>query len=264
MNGLPLPRDHGFPLRVIIPGLVGARSVKWISKIVIMKKEVEGMHQKGIAYKQLPPNVKKLMSVSKQYINDLPPVDHVPITSAVTAPDPGATVIRGESLTVCGYAYSGAGLAVIRVDVSIDGGETWQQAEIQRACQEQQSRSLKAWAWVQWKLETVIPKDAPSALSIVCKGVDDQYNQQPNDPRSIWNLRGILNTSWGRADVKVAEKDVMEISADAISGDGTLQNVGVRTCGNFQCPDCGQKFDTEQALAVHWRFTHDPNRLKDY
>lgn len=206
MNGVPLPRDHGFPLRAIVPGLVGARSVKWIDRLIIAKQEVEGMHQKGIAYKQLGPNVKSLAGVPKEYIHDLPPIDHVPVTSAVTSPEPGATVVRGEKLTVTGYGYSGSGLAVIRVDVSMDGGQTWQQAEFQRAAEEQQSRSGRAWAWVQWQLSTTVPADAPENLSIVCKAVDDQYNQQPNDPASIWNIRGILNTSWGRADVKVAER----------------------------------------------------------
>merc|ERR1719150_2434593 len=130
------------------------------------------MHQKGIAYKQLGPNIKKLLGVPKEYIHDLPPIDHVPITSAVTMPEPGTMISRGEQLTVCGYAYSGAGHAVIRVDVSMNGGETWQQAEIQRANSEQTSRSKRAWAWVQWKLDTIVPLNAPADLSIVCKGVD--------------------------------------------------------------------------------------------
>merc|ERR1719330_1956160 len=215
MNGAPLPRDHGFPLRMVIPGLVGARSVKWIDRLIFAKEEVDGMHQKGIAYKQLGPNVKKLMGVPKEYITDLPPIDHVPITSAVTMPEPVTTVSRGEQLTVCGYAYSGAGLAVIRIDVSMDGGQTWQQAEFQRASGEQTSRSNRAWAWVQWKLETVVPLNAPSNLSIVCKAVDDQYNQQPHEPSSIWNIRGILNTSWGRSDVKVQSVKVEWAGEDA-------------------------------------------------
>lgn len=45
MNGEKLRRDHGFPLRVIIPGYVGARSVKWIKRVVVTKTECEGMHQ---------------------------------------------------------------------------------------------------------------------------------------------------------------------------------------------------------------------------
>ena len=53
MNGGPIPRDHGYPLRAIVPGFVGARSVKWLDRVVVMKTEVEGMHQTGIAYKQI-------------------------------------------------------------------------------------------------------------------------------------------------------------------------------------------------------------------
>jgi len=65
MNGETLPRDRGFPLRVIIPGFIGARSVKWIGRILVAKNEVEGMHQKGIAYKQLAPNHKAISMVTK-------------------------------------------------------------------------------------------------------------------------------------------------------------------------------------------------------
>lgn len=203
MNGKPLPRDHGFPLRVIIPGFVGARSVKWIDRIIVTKEETEGMHQRGIAYKQLGPNKKSLGSVTKAYIESLPPIDHVPITSAITFPEPGSSIWPGAPLTLNGYAYSGAGLAVIRVDVSVDGGSTWDQAEIQRASETQYSRSGRAWAWVQWQFTTVVPEKAAGTLKVLCKAVDDQYNQQPHDSGAIWNLRGILNTSWGQVALKV-------------------------------------------------------------
>ena len=206
MNGAQLPRDHGYPLRVIVPGYVGARSVKWIHKIVLMRNEVDGMHQKGIAYKQLPPNEKELADVPKQVIEALPPIDHVPVTSAITAPEPGSRVRPGEKVTIAGYAYSGVGLAIIRVDLSVDGGETWFQADFQRADATQTSRSGKAWAWVQFEATATIPTGHSGPLDIVCKAVDDQYNQQPHHPSPIWNLRGILNTSWGRCTVHVGDK----------------------------------------------------------
>merc|ERR1711907_523200 len=106
MNGSPLPRDHGFPLRVVVPGYVGARSVKWLGRIVLTREEVDGMHQRGIAYKQLAPNQKELVDVPKSLIAEMPPVDSVPVTSAITAPEPGATVTRGVPFTCMGYAYS--------------------------------------------------------------------------------------------------------------------------------------------------------------
>jgi len=265
MNGETLPRDHGFPLRVVVPGFVGARSVKWISRIVVTKNEAEGMHQVGIAYKQLGPNVKKLSDVTKDYIHQLPPIDHVPVTSAVTAPEPGAKVSPGEALSITGYAYSGAGHAVIRVDVSLDGGRTWAQADLARAPDGAQGvRSCRAWAWVQWRYSAVVPQDCPcpGQLDIVCKAVDDQYNQQPHEGSAIWNLRGILNTSWGRAAVRVAEPGA-EISQEAKSGDGTVANVGIKISGSFQCQECRQRFESERAQELHWKFIHDPSRHQE-
>jgi len=59
------------------------------------------------------------------------------------------------------------------------------------------------------------------------------------------------------------EKESMEISAGAMSGDGTVENVGVRMTAAFPCPDCRQKFDTEKAKQLHWKFIHDPNRHQE-
>jgi len=262
MNGEPLPRDHGYPLRVIIPGFVGARSVKWIDRIIVTKEETEGTHQRGIAYKQLGPNKKSLGSVTKEYIESLPPIDHVPITSAITMPEPGTSVTPGQTLELAGYAYAGAGLAVIRVDVSVDGGATWDQADIQRADASQGPRSLRAWAWVQWRYTAKVPDNAPDNFKVFAKAVDDQYNQQPHDPAPIWNLRGILNTAWGQVQLKVA-KDGLEITDEAKSGDGTLTNVGIKLGGKFECEHCRQMFETDRALGLHFKFIHDPNRHQE-
>lgn len=209
MNGGPIPRDHGYPLRAIVPGFVGARSVKWLDKVVVMKNEVKGMHQTGIAYKQIAPSIKSIVDVLKVHSKDdiakIPPIDIIPVTSAVTAPEPGAVVRPGQTVAVAGYAYSGGGRAVIRVDVSADGGRTFQAATLSRACASQTPRSYKAWAWVQWRTEVTVPADAKAGdtLTFVCKAVDDQYNQQPHTSAPIWNVRGILNTSWGRTTASV-------------------------------------------------------------
>jgi len=55
----------------------------------------------------------------------------------------------------------------------------------------------------------------------------------------------------------------MEITEAAKSGDGTVINVGIKTTGAFQCPDCRQKFDSEKAKQLHWKFIHDPNRHQE-
>jgi sulfite oxidase len=207
MNGAEIPRDHGYPLRVVVPGYVGARSVKWLSKVVIMKEEVAGMHQTGIAYKQLGPNFRTIPDVPKAVVREMPPIDVIPVTSAITSPEPGTWATPGAELHVAGYAYSGAGRAIIRVDVSLDGGITWGQGTLQRATNGdsgQGTRSGRAWAWVQWRYSGTVSPRQRSVLHVVCKAIDDQYNQQPHSVSPIWNVRGILNTSWGNVEVPVA------------------------------------------------------------
>ena len=59
--------------------------------------------------------------------------------------------------------------------------------------------------------------------------------------------------------------ETLEVTAAAMSGDGTVENVGIKTQASaiHQCPDCRQKFDTEQAKKLHWKFIHDPNRHQE-
>merc|ERR1712151_68654 len=69
-------------------------------------------------------------------------------------------------------------------------------------------------------------------------------------------------------DAKVAprppkKKIDTSVAPEARSGDGTLSNVGVRLTGTLQCKECRQKFDTERALGLHWKFIHDPNRHQE-
>lgn len=55
MNGVPLPRDHGYPIRVIVPGVVGARNVKWLGRIIISTKESDS-HWQQMDYKGFSPS----------------------------------------------------------------------------------------------------------------------------------------------------------------------------------------------------------------
>ena len=57
--------------------------------------------------------------------------------------------------------------------------------------------------------------------------------------------------------------ETMEISAAAKSGDGATQNVGIKVGAQFQCAECRQKFDSEKAKQLHWKFIHDPNRHQE-
>ena len=201
MNGQALPRDHGFPLRAIVPGFVGARSVKWLRRIRFADEEVDNQYQTGLAYKQLPTSVRELIPSVSAMVRALPPIDVVPVLSAVTKPVADHTFLVGEPMQLAGYAFSGGGRAIIRVELSCDDGLSWQVADtLERADDTQTTRSGSPWAWCIWRHTT----DAtPETTSVLCRAVDDQYNQQPSDVSSLWNLRGLLNVSWGRCPVRV-------------------------------------------------------------
>lgn len=192
MNGQPLPRDHGFPVRVVVPGVVGARHVKWLGRVSVESEESYS-HWQRRDYKGFSP------SVDWDTVNfDLAPsIQELPIQSAITQPQDGAIVESGE-VTIKGYAWSGGGRAVIRVDVSVDGGLTWQEAELEG--EEQCPR--KAWAWRIWQLKAQVPAEQKE-LNIICKAVDDSYNVQPDTVAPIWNLRGVLSNAWHRVHVQV-------------------------------------------------------------
>ncbi len=201
MNGEDLPRDHGYPLRVIVPGTVAARSVKWLRKVVISDEESMSQWQRR-DYKCFGPNVGASPDWSKA-----PAIQEMPITSAITSishPSCGSKGTTDEDrkpLTIEGYAYSGGGRSVIRVDISLDGGSTWDQATLLDNLP--QSKGAKAWCWKRWRysvsdMSEPGPESTSGRREILVKATDEAYNTQPESYRSIYNARGNLATAWHR------------------------------------------------------------------
>jgi len=204
MNGKPLPRDHGYPVRVVVPGVVGARNVKWLNKIVVSKHESDS-HWQQKDYKGFN------SSIDWDNVNFkvMPAIQDLPVCSAICEPSnqstlPPSVLDQGE-LVVKGYAYAGGGQAIIRVDVSIDGGETWLDAELLQPAKS--FKELKRrWTWTQWQVAVPLPKEsAGKKIEIICKAIDSTYNNQPENVGPIWNLRGVLNNSWHKIQVNVPE-----------------------------------------------------------
>merc|ERR1719329_708833 len=110
MNGKPLTRDHGYPLRVIVPGYAAVRNVKWVQKIELSKEEAEGPWQRGLNYKVLPPSVTDAKKVDLSKIPSMMELSVqsgitsiVPQSKSATTPKPGDTIMVKAS----GWAYSG-------------------------------------------------------------------------------------------------------------------------------------------------------------
>jgi len=268
MNGAPVPRDHGGPVRAIVPGSIGARSVKWVTSATASHEPAHSNWQRGFPYKAMSPNIKHFGGLNP---DDLPSVYDLPVQSAMVSPKAedmvtikpregthGVIEVRGMTydvaavvvvvmvlgevvvvvaagdgaggVVVCacathvqlphthnfrwaaslrqqveGYAWSGGGRNIVRVDVSADGGETWTTAELGKGSEQPY---MQAWAWTLWKAEVPVPKSAtPSGpVELVCKAVDRSMNVQPDTAEGIWNLRGILSTAWHRRIVNVVDE----------------------------------------------------------
>lgn len=187
MNGETLSPAHGFPLRAIVPGYIGARSVKWLSDITLQTEPSDNYYQ-ARAYKLFPPQTDAQTADWTQGLM----LGELSVNSVITAPAPGAD-IEGGSVLVQGYATAGGSRSVERVDVSADDGATWTTATL--------SESDKApWTWRFWEARLELPE---GVHTITARAWDSAANTQPEDPRRIWNFKGYMNNAWDRVTVKV-------------------------------------------------------------
>jgi sulfite oxidase len=198
MGGKPLPPDHGFPLRVLVPGHVAARSVKWLSKIILSEDESQSQWQQR-DYKCFGPN----QGGQEVDWSSAPAIQETPVQSAITSlrnisyhsPADRKTLqvygLEEDAVEVQGYAFSGGGRKIVRVDVSADEGRSWQQAEILP----DDAQGHKSWAWRRWKL--VLPKRLAGKVFAV-KAIDEGYNVQPDSYEPHYNFRGNLTVGWHR------------------------------------------------------------------
>eukprot|EP01084_Bolivina_argentea_P309155 534727_1 len=202
MNGEPIPRDHGFPIRAIVPGVVGARNVKWLSKVKACKDESPNHWQQN-DYKGFSPNV----DFSNVDWNSAPAIQDMPVVSVFQYPAPGSVVISSEKIEAKGYAWAGGGRGIIRVDISADNGATWHTATLQPTNQPLH----RTWAWTLWEVEIPVPQlpseattsNGRKTIELVCRAVDSSYNTQPEKP--IWNMRGVISNGWHRVPLEVED-----------------------------------------------------------
>jgi sulfite oxidase len=183
MNDEPLPAVHGGPLRAVVPGYIGARSVKWLQRVELRAAPWEG-HYQATAYRLVPPGTEPGRGVGMS-------LGLVAVNSDVLAPEDGAIVAAGP-LEVRGYAFAGGRREVERVDVSVDRGRTWRQADL--------GDDLGEWAWRLWHAEVDL---LPGEHEIVVRAWDSAAGTQPEDPGGSWNPKGYANNAWGRVRVIV-------------------------------------------------------------
>jgi sulfite oxidase len=187
MNGTALPRIHGGPVRLVVPGYIGARSVKWIERLVLQERP-SGNHFQAVAYRLLPPEADPRIPGIREELQLGP----VAVNADILHPDDGATVPAGPTM-VSGYALGGHDRGVARVDVSVDEGRTW--------CQATLDPSAGVWAWRHWHVMIDLP--AGRGLEITARAWDTAASVQPEHAATVWNPGGYVNNAWARVRVTV-------------------------------------------------------------
>ena len=193
LDGQPLPTVHGFPVRVVVPGYIGARSVKWLREINVLDRPSDNLFQ-AEEYHLHPPSATRENHDSAHAAA----LEECALNSYV------CRVHRGhpggqDPMVVEGYAYVGGGREVERVEISEDDGANWTPAELSprptdgaQAGDEEGGR----WSWRFWRAELPAAENAP--VQIVVRAWDTAGGGQPAETAPLWNFKGYANNAWHR------------------------------------------------------------------
>lgn len=193
-NGRALTPDHGFPVRLIIPGYIGGRMIKWLEHIEVAPAESSNFYH-FMDNRVLPVGVTPESATAEgwwykpDYI-----INELNINSAMASPAHDEKIsivpgdVSGEVYTIRGYAYSGGGKKVIRAEISLDGGLTWEGGVVSHP--ETPTEYGRYWCHALWSFDVSVAR-LLSAKEVCCRAWDSHMNTQPN--HLTWNVMGMLN-----------------------------------------------------------------------
>jgi nitrate reductase (NAD(P)H) len=198
MNDVPLPPDHGYPVRLMIPGYVGGRCVKWLKRIWISDKENDS-HYHIWDNRVLPAFVTEKDGEFAEALFRHPDTacNEQNLNSVIVKPAQGekiplSSARKGQTYRIEGYAYDGGGHEVQRVEVSLDDGNTWLYC-IRKFPDAPIRHGNKFWTWLHWHVDIEI-SHLLRAKSITVRCFNVFKNTQPKKPN--WNVMGMMNNCW--------------------------------------------------------------------
>ncbi|XP_003601114.3 LOW QUALITY PROTEIN: inducible nitrate reductase [NADH] 2 [Medicago truncatula] len=210
-NGDVLTPDHGFPVRIIIPGFIGGRMVKWLKRIIVTSKQSDNYYHYN-DNRVLPSHVDaELANAEAWWYKPEYIINELNVNSVITSPCHDEILPINSCTTqmpylLRGYAYSGGGRKVTRVEVTMDGGETWQVCTLDHS--EKPNKYGKYWCWCFWSLEVEV-LDLLGAKDIAVRAWDESLNTQPQN--LIWNLMGMMNNCWFKVKSSLCKANKGEI-----------------------------------------------------
>lgn len=185
MNGAPLPKNHGFPARSLVPGWIGSASCKWLVEIKVLDSEFVGNFMSP-GYR-IPNRAVSPGEVVKA--EDTHALTELNVKSVIAAPGADTTLKTG-TIQVHGAAWAGEA-DVVSVEISTDNGASWKQARLGH----QQSRyAWRFWSY-QWNAKS-------GEYAILSRATDSRGRRQPI--AASWNPGGYLNNSVDRVNIHVA------------------------------------------------------------
>jgi sulfane dehydrogenase subunit SoxC len=183
VNGVPLPPQHGFPLRLVVPGWYGMTSVKWLGRITVLDQPFGG-YQMSHSYRLRQEEDEEGEPLSRIQVRALMIPPGVPeFLSRSRIVEAGHCVLEGRAW--CGTSE------VAGIEVSTDGGATWHEAELEPP-------SLGRFAWRRWSFGW---DAAPGEYELCCRARDADGKAQPLQP--LWNVGGYANNAVQRVRVTV-------------------------------------------------------------
>jgi DMSO/TMAO reductase YedYZ molybdopterin-dependent catalytic subunit len=183
VNGQPLPPQHGFPLRLVVPGWYGMTNVKWLTAITLTDRPFAGPQQ-VISYRLRRQEDEEGVPLARMLPRALMVPPGIPdFPARLRSLEAGPCLLEGR-------AWSGFA-PVQRVQVSTDGGAGWADAELDRDVD-------SPWAWCRW---THAWEARPGEAALLCRATDAAGNEQPL--AAEWNLGGYANNAVQRVRVTV-------------------------------------------------------------
>ncbi|OCB85336.1 molybdopterin binding oxidoreductase [Sanghuangporus baumii] len=199
MNSQSLSPDHGYPLRIVVPGYTGVRWVKWADRITIARDESPNFYQQR-DYKILPPSCETVEQAAPLW-RTVPAIDALPINSVIGS----INEVPGEEgkIRLKGYAmgHGGPGRQIARVQVAIapsdDSDEQWADANI--------TYQEGKWSWTLWDCvldlneakESIERIGGKNEVTVFCRAIDESEVVQKKE--CAWNMRGVAFNAYGKA-----------------------------------------------------------------
>jgi sulfite oxidase len=184
LNDEPLAQQHGFPLRAIVPGWIGARSVKWLGRISLLDAP-SGNYFQSEAYRVQrtadPANPRDVSAGDE--------LNETAVNAVILSPTQSAVVPAGRT-HVRGWALGTGGRPLASVEVSPDGGASWKPARI--------SAVGTRWSWSLWEAEVDL---AHGNHILAVRATDESGATQPDGVEATWNVKGYANNAWHRVAV---------------------------------------------------------------